>query len=172
MITSNKSKVRYSGLRNTLRKELFAGDLGAPGTEPSLLCGTATFHPLLIPQEPALPLTTAPQGHCSSLLLFNNKLKSLSSKIITTAVFNDKLLFLKIVLLFTFYGKVCGKRQYHFSPTILEWASLSGPDALTLAVMRVPSRWGSLIFEVSSRSSSHLKNHGEYTGTALFSLAS
>lgn len=100
-----------------------------------------------------------------------NKPKSLSRKIITIAVFNDKL-FLKIILLFTFYGKVCGKRQYHFFPAILEWASLSGPDALTLAKMCVPSHWGDLIFEVSTRSSPNLKNHGEYTGTVLFSPAS
>lgn len=42
-------------------------------------------------------------------------------------------------------------------PNYLEWASLSGPDALTLAVMCVPSHWGGLIFEVSSRSSPLLK---------------
>lgn len=49
MFTSNKSKVRNSGLQNTLKKGLFAGNLGAPGVEPSPLYGTATFHPLLIP---------------------------------------------------------------------------------------------------------------------------
>lgn len=38
--------------------------------------------------------------------------------------------------------------------------------------MYVPSHWGCLIFEVSSRSSPHLKNDGEYTGTALSSLVS
>lgn len=101
-----------------------------------------------------------PQPHRSVVLCsfaeHINKIKSLSSKIITTAVFNDKL-FLKIILFFTFYGKVCGKRQYHLFPAIMEWASLSGPDALILAIMCVPSHWGGLIFEVSSRSSPHLK---------------
>lgn len=117
MFTSNKSKVRNSGL---LKRELFAGNLAAPGrpqhpyVEQSQFTLSSSHRSLICP---------SPQPHRGAVLRSFaediNKPKSLSSKIITIAVFNDKL-FLKIILLFTFYGKVCGKRQYHFFPAILE----------------------------------------------------
>lgn len=84
-----------------------------------------------------------PQHHrgIAPLFCFINKLKSLSSKIIPIAVFKDKLLFLKIILLFTFYGKVCGKSisfSQLFGMSITVWSRCSdfGSNVCSISLRR------------------------------------
>lgn len=145
-----KEKKEMQGFKIPWRN-LFAVTLGAVGPQPSLPCGTATFHPHLSPQEgiltgarhthrsPAYSRLASevypwPQHHRGMARLFcfiPTKLVSFSIKIIPTAVINCVLLrFTPFLFLWKSTPKqtISGFPNY-FGMTITVW---SGPDTLTV----------------------------------------